>query len=86
MEAFLDLAARGSLSHAELRGALTMLPLAMADNPSEQLLMMERRRGEVQRMGSATSRSYREEALAAIDEFITEIKRSMAERPASIER
>jgi len=50
------------------------------------LLMMERRRGEVQRMGSATSRSYREEALAAIDEFITEIKRSMAERPASIER
>jgi hypothetical protein len=81
MEVFFELEAKGLLSRNSLLGALTMLPIELADNPEAELSAMEARRAEVDRVDSADPR-IRAEALQTIDSFIAEIKRARALAPA----
>jgi hypothetical protein len=77
MAPLLEFARNQVLTNAELSDALTMLPLSSSDDPGVQLAEMEKRRAAV---GRVTDRRLTEQkvlALAAIDSFIIEIKRSI---------
>jgi hypothetical protein len=74
MEFLLLFAKNGLLTKHELTNALTMLPLALSDNPRAQLNSLALRRSEVERVTRRDLAHQRVEALGAIDEFVTEIK------------
>jgi hypothetical protein len=77
MDRFLDLARNHVLTSHELSNSLTMLPLSTSDEPKAQLAAMKRRRIAAARVSQKALEEYKAAALVAIDNFVTEIKRSM---------
>jgi hypothetical protein len=77
MEGFLDLARLHMLTRHQLSDSLTMLPLSMSDEPKAQLAAMERRRAAVNRISQKALKKCKTVALAAIDDFEMEIKKSI---------
>jgi hypothetical protein len=73
-EFLLLFAKNGLLTKHELTNALTMLPLALSDNPRAQLNSLALRRSKVERVMRRDLAHQRVEALGAIDEFVAEIK------------
>jgi hypothetical protein len=74
MESLLLLAKNGLLTKHKLTSALTMLPLALSDNPRAQLNSLALRRSKVKRVTRRDLAHQRAQALGAIDEFVAEIK------------
>lgn len=74
MERFLFFAKSGLLSKHEMSDALTMLPLSLSDDPRGQLESLATRRRKIMRVARKDLANPRAEALAAIDEFVAEIR------------
>lgn len=81
METFLNLVAPNLLSVEDLKSALTMLPLDVADEPATQLAMMKARRNKVATLDQVTLTAQKKVALCAIDTFIAEIEASIRNTP-----
>ena len=76
MAGFLELTRAHVLTSRESSDALTMLPLSMTDEPKTQLAAMERRRAAATLVSQKSLEKCKGIALAEIDQFVTEIKRS----------
>lgn len=75
---FLELAARRSVSVEELMRALTMLPASFTDNRPMQLAKIKERRSKLELVATPGLTKYRRISISAVNEFISEIKRSAA--------
>ncbi len=76
MERFLLFAKKGQLSERELADALTMLPLALSDNPHAQLDMLSARKSKVMGVTRKDLSDQKTQALRAINDFTYEIRSS----------
>lgn len=77
MERFLLFASKEQVSEHEFTDALTMLPLSLSDNSYAQLKVLKARRSMVIRVSRKDILVQKEVALRAIDDFMSEIKKSI---------
>lgn len=74
MEQLLVFANKKLLSEHDLTDALTMLPLSLSDNPAAQLDLLKVRRSRAMHVTRKGLLKQKEQALKAIDDFVSEIK------------